>query len=99
VQSRRSRPICVLIRGRLSRAPRLARWVLDERDDAACHEPRSADRLAGARHLDYLNDAAPGRDLHAAPGASSHDLVGTRTVVCSHDNFDAIASHLSSVVH
>ena len=41
--------------------------MLHQRDDAIGREPRRADRLAAAGHLDDLDDAASGADLDASP--------------------------------
>jgi hypothetical protein len=71
--------------------------MLDEGDDPAGHEPGRAHRLAGARHLDDLDDAPTGRDLDAAAGARGDDLVGPRAIVRRDNDLDTIALHDPSV--
>jgi hypothetical protein len=60
-----ARPLAVLLRA-LSLQSGFLGGVLDERKDAAGHESRPAHRLAGARHLGDLDDAASRCDLDPA---------------------------------
>ncbi len=81
-----------------SRGARLVRWMFDECHDAAGHEPRRTDGLAGARDFNHLDNSATRRDLDPAARARRDDLVGTRTVVCRHHDLDAVTFHVPSVV-
>jgi hypothetical protein len=70
--------------------------MLNECNNTAGHEPRRPDGLAGARDFNHLDNSATRSDLDPTPRARSDDLVGTRTVVCGHHDFDTIALHVLS---
>src|SRR5438270_12611862 len=97
-----SRCVLHLIRalaiGRHARSPGLARWMFDEGDAAARHEPRRSDGLACARDFNHLDNSATRTDLHPTPRTRRDDLAGTRTVVCRHHDLDAVTFHVLSVV-
>ena len=66
-----------------------------QREYAGSHETGRAYRGSAARHLRHLDDASPYRDLDAAPGAGSDDVVPQRRPVSArvdHD-LDPVALH------
>lgn len=69
------------------------RRVLDQGDDAACHEATRPDGRAAARELGHLDDAARRRHLEPAAGARGQDLEGLRPVARVDDDLDPIALH------
>jgi hypothetical protein len=83
--------------GRLGLPSGLAGWVLDEREDAACHEPGAAHGFAGTGHLGDLDDPPPGRDLDPSTRPCGKDLIRPRAVVRGDDDLHAIAFHHSSL--
>src|SRR5438309_4370123 len=89
-QRRRGALLVTVARGR-SLGRGLGRWMLHEREHAACHEPRAAHRFAGARHLGDLHDATCGRDLDPSAGTGGADLIRARAVVGGDDDLHAIA--------
>ena len=72
--------------------------MLDEREDAARHEPRPPHGFARTGHLRNLDNASAGGDLDAPTGTSGDDLVGARAIIDGNDDFDSIALHRRSVL-
>jgi hypothetical protein len=85
-------------RRRLWPSASLARRVLDERHDAAGHEPSCSYGFARAGHFNDFDNASSSRDFDPATGPGGNDLVGPRTVVRGYNDFHAIAPHRTSVL-
>ena len=72
--------------------------MLDQRHDTTGHEPGCSYWFARARDLNDFDHAPARRDFDAATGPARNDLVGPRTVIRSHDDFDTITLHGTSVL-
>jgi hypothetical protein len=70
--------------------------MLDQRNDAAGHEPAAADRPPRPRQLNHLDDSAPCRHLDSAPGPGGFNLVGPHTFAGIDDDLDAITLHINN---
>jgi hypothetical protein len=95
--AQRRESLLTIVLRELSLGPVFFGGVLDEREDAAGHESRLAHRLAGARHLGDLDDAASCRGLDPAARTGGDDLIRARAVVCGDDDLDTIAFHVASL--
>ena len=72
------------------------RWMLDQGQDSAGHEPRGAHRRTAAGQLGDFDDTATGADLDPTPGAGGRDLVGPRGSTCVDDDLDLVTFHTKS---
>jgi hypothetical protein len=78
---------------------RVGGWEFDEGDDPARHEARRADWRAGASYFRDLDEAAPRRDLDAAPRARGTDFVGSGPVADIDHDLDPITLHAAHPNH
>src|ERR1700722_14078333 len=67
--------------------------MLNQGEDAGCHEPRGAYRRAATGDLGDLHDAAPMSDLHPTTVAGRFDLICPGGAAGVDDNLGAITLH------
>ena len=72
--------------------------MLDQRHDAAGHEPGGSHWFARARHFDNFDNGPSRGDFDPTTGPAGDYLVGPRAVIRSHNDFDAITFHGTSVL-